>query len=245
MPSGMAATMETDSGADQIVESVELLTRLGREGALRGRVYRQLCFPPIAMERADFRGATLDRVSLGEAELGRGDFSGVTIRHSNLQQARLDGFLAVGLSIVDSDLTAASMRNAHLERVELQRGVTMNLALQGARLSRVRLAATNLYGLRGSGALFLHCAFVDPAPHGSVELTRAQLDGATLVECDLRGANLYRANLQGALLVRCNLSRAVLTAAETAGARLVACDVSGAELPDELRQRVSAQGAEA
>jgi uncharacterized protein YjbI with pentapeptide repeats len=91
--------------------------------------------------------------------------------------------------------------------------------------------------VRLDGATLIRCRFSDPRPNTAVEMTKANLRGAVLLDCDLEGANLYRADLDGALLVRCNLEGATLTGAAATGTRLVGCRTLGADLPDALRDQ--------
>jgi glutamate dehydrogenase/leucine dehydrogenase len=98
------------------------------------------------------------------------------------------------------------------------------------------------YGARLDGATLVRCRFSDPRPNTAVELTRASLKAAVLLDCDLGGANLYRADLAGTVFVRCNLEGATLTGADATGAHLIDCRTIGADLPDALRaQRAEAR----
>jgi uncharacterized protein YjbI with pentapeptide repeats len=141
----------------------------------------------------------------------------------------------VDATLEDCDLTEGVMSGAHGERVAIVRGSLANLDAGGARLVDLSVSEANCYGLRLNGAVLLRCRFTDPRPNTAIELTRVDLRGAVLIDCDLGGANLYRADLTGALLVRCNLEGATLTGSEAVGTRLVACRTLGADLPDTLR----------
>ena len=99
----------------------------------------------------------------------------------------------------------------------------------------VRFTETNLYGAQLDAATLVRCRFDDPRPHTAAELTRVNLAGAVLLDCDLAGVNLYRANLDQALFIRCNLQGATHTGAAAAGCTLVDCQTLGADLPDALR----------
>jgi uncharacterized protein YjbI with pentapeptide repeats len=235
-PDGFAFAEDLPGAADgEVVESREQLQHLAREGALRARTYRDLHLTGLRLQRPDFGGATFERVTLGAAELEGADLSGATFTQVDLRGAQLSGALVQRASLGDCDLTEAVLRGAVCADLALERSRLMNLDFDGGKLRGCRFSGCSLYGVKLRQAVLVRCAFGDPAPNGAAELTRAQLRGALLIDCDLDGANLYRADLGGALLVRCNLSRAMLTGATVEGARFIDCRFTGADLPDGLR----------
>ncbi len=215
----------------ETVESPELLQHLARDRALRNHTYRDFTILRLRIERGDFAGSTFERITLGEAELEGVDLSQTTMRRVDLRKSRLGGALLARTSLADCDLTEVSLSGAHMERIEAVTTVAANLDLDEAKLVSCRFIGCNLYGVKLRRAVVIKSSFASQQANTSPELTRAQLEGATLVECDLRSANLYRADLRGALFIRCQLQGASLTGAQLDGVHFVACDLTGADIP--------------
>jgi len=227
-------TAEAPSGP-QIIESGEVLRHLARDRALRGHTYRNLSLPGLRIERGDFANATFERVTMQDAELDRADLSRVTFRQSDLRRGHLPGVLLARSTLTDCDLTEVVLVDGILEHNDWHRVQLANVDLTGAKLVACRFLGCNTYGMKAPHAVLIRCTFHDPAPNAAAELTRANFSNATLIECQLSGANLIRANFSNALVVRCNFAGAILTGAQVEGAKFVGCNFTGTDLPDGLR----------
>ena len=75
--------------SDVVVESMEQLQHLARDGALRGHSYRDLQAPGLRVSSADFSGATFERCTLDGATLETVDFSRTTLKRVTLRRAQL------------------------------------------------------------------------------------------------------------------------------------------------------------
>lgn len=100
-----------------------------------------------------------------------------------------------GVQALDTDLTGASIRNAHLDGGELS----------GSRLTNARLDYASLAGTRLRGADLRNAVLI-----GS-NLSNSDLSGANLAGADLSYANLGDANLAGADLEGARLDHAIWT----------------------------------
>src|SRR5258706_4219689 len=222
----------------EVVESSELLRHLVRDRALRNNTYRGMNVPGLRVERGDFGGATFERITMGGSDLTASDLSRVTFRQVDARRVAFGETIFCRVGMADSDFTEASFASALVEDVTAERTTMMNVAFEGAKLTRSRFSACNLYGARLQRAVVRKCTFTDPPPNAAAALTKAVFAGAALIDCDLRGANLYRTDFRGALVVRCDLRGVILTAAQVEDARLVGRDFTGADLPDGLRSMV-------
>jgi hypothetical protein len=128
-------------------------------------------------ERADLRGAYLQRAYLQGADLQRADLWGAYLRGADLRGAYLQGAYLQG-----ADLQRAYLQGADLQRVDLQRADLRGAYLQGA-------------DLRGA---YLQGAYLRGAYLRGADLRGAYLQGADLQGADLQGADLWGADLQGA-----------------------------------------------
>ncbi len=220
-----------------VIESREQVRILLEEGGLRGRAVQGFDCAGLRMAPAVLDDTRFERMALSGSHFARADLGRTSFLRVDLRQARFEEAVLVDARFEDTDLTEASLVEAHMERISFLRGTLANVDASGARWVDVGCVETQLYGIRLVGATLIRCRFSDPRPNTAVELTRAKLSGAVLIDCNLSGANLYRADLAGALFVRCDLSGATLTGAEATGARLVGCQTIGADLPDALRDQ--------
>ena len=177
-------TLRTQATMSDTVESPERLQHLARDRALRNHTYRDFSAPRLRVERGDFSGSTFERLTLGEAELDGVDLSQTTLRRVDLRGARLSGALLARTSLTDCDLTEVVLAGAQIERIEMVSTQLGNLDLDEAKLVHCRFVGCNLYGVKLRRAVVIKCSFASPLASAPPELTRAQLGGATLVDCD-------------------------------------------------------------
>jgi uncharacterized protein YjbI with pentapeptide repeats len=227
--------MSQSIAAGATIESREQVRLLMQEGGLHGRKFVGFDIAGLRVDRARLDDSHFERISLVDSVFGDADLGRTRFDRTDLRRARFDSAVVVDASFEDCDLTEALLAGIHAERVLFQRGSLCNLVASGGRLVDVRFTETNLYGARLDSATLVRCRFDDPRPHTAAELTRVNLRGSVLLDCDLSGVNLYRADLGHTLFIRCNLQGATLTGAESSGARLVDCQTLGADLPDALR----------
>jgi hypothetical protein len=114
------------------------------------------------------------------------------LREADLQRANLEG---------------ANLREADLQRANLEGANLREANLEGANLREANLGRANLWGANLRGAN-LEGANLREANLGRANLWGANLRGANLWGAILGGANLGRANLWGANLEGANLERA-------------------------------------
>lgn len=221
----------------QVIESAELWKHLARDRQMRGHTYRNINFPGMRVERGDFGGATFERLTLTDCELDGADLQRTTWKQVDARRTKAAGALLARASVSDCDWTEITLRDALIEGITFERVGLGNADLERAKLSSVRFLASNGYGIKMPRAVIVRSTFHDPHPNGAAEMTRANLQNATLIDCDASHANFYRADFRGALVVRCNFAGAILTAAQVEGATFVGCNFAGADLPDGLRDK--------
>lgn len=133
-------------------------------------------------------------VLTGEAEAACADPPAPGV---NWQRCNFDG-----ISLGDSDLTGARLRDASFFRADLS-----GSDIAGADAQRVKFVNATLVGIK-----------LDDAQLYEADLTKADLTNASMVGVDLRRARLYRAVLRGADLTGARLTDADLTRADFSGA---------------------------
>ena len=125
--------------------------------------------------------------------------------------------------------------------------VLQNKRLRFANLSRTLFFNVDLTGadLRGAtlDGAFMQQAQLNRAQLQGARLERAQLQGASLNGAELQGASLDRAQLQGALLNRVQLQGASLEGAQLQGASLEQAELQGALIAEAQIWRMLATGA--
>jgi len=217
------------------IESCEQVRLLLQEGGLHGRTYVGFDLGGLRVDRARLDDARFEHIGLTDAVFGEVDLGRTQFVRVDLRRARFDGAVLLDASFTDCDLTEAMLAGIHAERVTIERGASCNVVLSGGRLVDVRFTERCDCGAQLDAATLVRCRFDDPRPHTAAELTRVNLSGAVLIDCDLAGVNLYRGKLTQTLFIRCNLQGATLTGADATGAKLVGCQTLGADLPDALR----------
>ena len=181
-----------------------VLTVLGRrEEAHRREESQPLDLHSAAVPGADLVGANLERANLERANLERANLKGAQLQEANLIEANLTRARLLGANLSRANLLGANLRGARLQgahiknaylggaRLEDVSGATtdqivtfdgptpvvfsMELHLEGAKLSQANLERANLRGAH----------FED-----------ADFEGAHLEDADFEGAHLERSNMR-------------------------------------------------
>ena len=124
------------------------------------------------------------------------------------------------LDLSGADLAFASLTNANLVGICLERTDLANANLAGADLRGTTLSGANLTHADLTGAN-LSQALLDSAVLRMASLAGANLIGANLLNADARGAILPNADLRGANVTGANLSNATLFQVNLTGALLL------------------------
>ncbi len=210
-----------------VVQTRHQLLALHAERRLEGRTLRGFSAAGVMLADAALSRVVIDTVDLQDveadgAQLVEARFNAVDGRRSTWRGALWERVDAAGCDFTEIDLEGAHLAHCQLGPLRMGRA-----RLREARLAHVRLSDVELFGADFAGAILVGVSF---EAGGTASLTRAQLAGATLIECDLRNVNAYAASLAGALLIRCDLRGVNLSAAALAGARLVGCQTEGADV---------------
>lgn len=152
---------------------------------------------------------------------------------------------------IKPDLVMADLRDAILNRVDLNHANLSGVGLQDAVLNDEDLSETDLSGADLSGAM-LQRANLRRADLSGALLRQASLVEADLTEAVLNGADLSRANLGAANLCGAELDTTILSEATLAGANLmgatlintflIGATLSGAWLNDAKLSRCRVYG---
>jgi hypothetical protein len=141
------------------------------------------------------------------------------VSSSRLEQLRLTGrrfgkLRLVDVVLEDCDLSACTLEDASLIRVEFRRCRLSWLEGAGLRAEDVGLTDSKLDG---------------------ANLRMSKWERASLEDCDLRGIDLHAAHLRFARLVRCNLAGAQFAKADMSGAALHGSKLEGIQGGESLR----------
>jgi uncharacterized protein YjbI with pentapeptide repeats/uncharacterized RDD family membrane protein YckC len=158
-----------------------------------------------------FRGTSLLRTNLSNAEAPYADFSGANASSSRFIQAEVSHGIFDQASLVGADLTDSQLAHASLVETRLNQAHLLGTVLDYADLTRADLSETILDSSTLMGAT----------------LAGANLNGSSLQDADLREANLAYANFQNADL------RGVMLA----GANLESTNFEGATFYSETAPR--------
>jgi uncharacterized protein YjbI with pentapeptide repeats len=150
-----------------------------------------------------------------------------------------------GAILYGADLRGVGLREANLNRVELDFA-----RLEGANLYEARLRGANLVGAELEGAYLqnadlhqanlvlsrLHGAHLDGAKLGLANLSRAKLQAATLENAEAQEADLSQADLRGSSLRKVSFQRANLSGGDLSGADLTQALLQQADLASSSLQ---------
>jgi hypothetical protein len=165
---------------------------------------------------------------LGHGEPAPLDLRGTGLRRSSgLRQAHLER-----ANLQGADLSEANLQGAFLRETDLTGAKLWNTNLREADLSRARLSHANLKGAYLARARLPQANLIGGLLEGA-HLFQADLLGADLTDAILVGANLGSADLRVANLRRANLSKANLESAHLRDAGLQGAVLRGATLSQE------------
>jgi uncharacterized protein YjbI with pentapeptide repeats len=187
---------------------------------LRGRNLSNVNFQSVAVEGADFRGATLERASFGKVKGAR--FDGARMANAHLSTAE------------DCRLKDADLSNAHINPAEYTRcdfsGATLREVFGG--YTRAVDCTFKKADLRAAGldqSNFQNCDFA------AANLTEARLSKSDFSGANLAGADCTRTDLREAKFLNADLRKvtfrdAILSGADFTGANVAGADFTGANL---------------
>jgi len=144
------------------------------------------------------------------------------------------GITLLACRLEDVDLSAATLRRAHLRDVRVEGGSWANVDA-----SEVRLSRAELRGVRVTGGAFTRAALADVA-FLDCRMDLASFRFATLERVLFRGCRMEEVDLSGAeatsvLFDGCDLSRASLSEATFARTEMRGCTLDGIGNPERLR----------
>jgi uncharacterized protein YjbI with pentapeptide repeats len=170
---------------------------------------------------------------------GRPDLLDAELEGRSIDGVDWTGRDALGLRLSESqlcstDLTEASLSQAHLRDVVVLEGswanvVGTDMSLSRVRFERVRLTGANLSGSKLNNVTFSDCR-LDLCSFRFSQLDIVRFDGCRMEESDF-----YDAQLTSAMFSDCDLSKVTLTGATFAESEMRGCDLSSAQSPERLR----------
>lgn len=215
------------------------------------------------LEGADLRGADLSDAVLTRANLEKAVLAKASLRGANLGSARLRGAVLDDAQLDGAVLMKADLSEAKLARARLNDADVTETVLNGADLSEsvapsLMFRGTRLDGAKLARAIVNETLWLEVAAD-ALDMSGADLRGATFVSVDLPRANLGAAKLQnarfvggsklrdarlqGADLERACLRECDLTNADLSGARLVQADLGKCKADGASFYRAEADGA--
>ncbi len=216
-----------------------------RDTDLRGAVLAHGSLVRARLDGANLEGANLGRSTMTEASLASANLVGAELMGADLSMASLRGadLREAGLfQAILTDADASDIRTEQLTLIEaevtglilvgarLPRAVFVRLDLAGCDLSRADLSHASFVACSAAGVRFIgttldHARFVDTCSLSGADLTGAHmhacnLRGTTMDDCTLTGAQLDGADLSQCVMPRANLHRAVARGTRFDGADL-------------------------
>jgi uncharacterized protein YjbI with pentapeptide repeats len=167
---------------------------------------------------AFLKGAQLEGVYLGDANLTSVNFSNANLSGAYLGNANLTGVQASRANLSHAELGDANLSGADLQEANLIRSDLTHTNLSGADLSGADLSGADLADANLAGA----------------NLIGANLAGANLIGANLRDATLSGANFKNAILFGANLSDSNLRGVDISYADLCRADLSGANMKGSI-----------
>jgi len=182
----------------------------------------------LRVDRFDFTGCELTKLSLSNAEASGVILANVDLRGLDLSGANLSGADLRQANLEETNLRGANLNNARLNEANLTRTILDDANLSGADLSGSKLEACSLnrvtLNAQLSGASLISLKFQEIDFSGTnltgCNLERQDLSGVNFKKADLRGTNFTHSNLSNAQLQEANLSNAILRHADLSQANL-------------------------
>jgi len=198
------------------------------------------------LARTSMRGVNLEQANLALARCEGADFTGarfastdlegVVARDCDFSEAFFDGDEVADISLEDCRFDRAQILNLSFVEGSRLRG----LRFDGARLHKVTWAECVVAGLSFSGAELDTCDWTDTDCTDDIDFSDARL----VTTCFVGSSHLRKADFQGATLVDCNLRAIQLDEADFRDARLGSTDFSGASMRGANLAGADADGAE-
>ncbi len=196
------------------------LSRFREVRGFRGDRVTDVALRSLHGPNADLSAVVLERCDFGEADLSSSAFESTTFVSTNLRGALLSESRASRVELYFSELNEADWTGFHARRLRVHGCQAMNVKLDRSRLAVARFEETPLIRASFRGATLVRVSFSDSRT-GGAPLDRSAFDGATLIDCDLRGASLRAASFRRATLVGCDFTGTLLEATSFRGATLV------------------------
>lgn len=209
-----------------------------RRADLRGAVLAHASLRGAKLDGAQLAGANLGRSQLAGASAVKAALAGAELMGADLTGAVLRGADLRGVSLLQAKLTDADLSEIETEQFALIEAEVTGLRLVGADLRRATFVKLDFTGADFSRARLDHATFVTCKAPG-VSFAGAVLDHGRFVQ----GCTLDEANLGGASLTACNLRGTSLRGAELGHAVLDAADLSECALQGANLTRAIARGA--
>lgn len=211
-------------------------------------------------DNADFRGCTLDGVSLSgtlngsdfegvsarglttHTTLGSSDFRGADLTGADLTSAMLQGADFTDAVLLNADLTNAIVRGSAWNNTTCPDGTNSN---DDAKRTCLGHMVEDYWPVEAEGWLAPMCP--QSGPVGSTLCAPELYAGVTVgpdgKSCSGAGADLHGANLKQADFTGCDLSGADLSGADLEGASLLHANLAGADLSGAKLYQAHANGA--
>lgn len=173
-------------------------------------------FSDTNLRGVNFTGANLQQVNLSKASLKRGVLYSANFTDAVFNQATLPDSVAdektifVRTKMIEADFTGAVWNRSRFEDVDMSRAQMSGADLTGAQLNNVRIiraVAKNMI-----------------------------LAKASIVDCDLTGANFFEGSFSNAQLARCKLQLANFFGVDFSDTVLEVCDLEGSIIDRTILQ---------
>ena len=148
------------------------------------------------LRHAIFRGTSLLRTNLSNAEAPFADFSGANASSARFIQADVSHGIFDDASLVGADLTDSRLAHASLVETRLNQTYLVGSVLEAANFTRANLSGAILDSSDLSGANLTEANFGKSSLRDA-DLSQANLAYANLQSADVRGVVLSAANLEG------------------------------------------------
>ena len=203
----------------------------------------------MTLSGVDFSGAFLESVNFSACTLDGASFENAVLAHANLRGASLENIRATG-----ANLGGASVESADLDGAVLRGTILTGASFVGSSMTDVDLTSSVLdrcviERVDFSRAVLARCTFQEVSLR-EVIFTRADLEWATFIKCDMSGLDFSGARLDNATLYESVADDANLAGVHAKALRVVGAssmkrvDFTGAVLDRATMREVSFEGAD-
>jgi uncharacterized protein YjbI with pentapeptide repeats len=208
-------------------------------------------FREAVLVRARFSGTSMRDANLTDANLALATCDNASFAGARFDATDLEEFTARGCDFSDAFLDTGEVSKVTLENCRFDRAQLLNLSFsEGSRLHASSFADARLHkvtwvecqvgGLRFPGAMLDTCDWTDTDCTDGVDFSDAHL----IATCFVGSSRLHKANFQGATLVDCNLRETMLDEADFRDAKVDNTDFTDASMRGANLAGASADGAE-